>query len=104
MSGAGVRAVDLEIVGVTGDGKALVRDCLFLPFAVEVAATHPMHLKRQRFLHVRIGEVSCGVDDDVERDILAVLRPDAPGRDAFDPADIDIDIVAGQRGQIVVGR
>jgi len=51
-----------------------------------------------------IGEVARGVDDDVQRDILAILRPDALGRDAFNPADVHIDIVEGQRGEIGVGR
>ena len=104
MSGACVRPVHLEIVRVTGDGDALVGDGLVFPFAVEVAAIQSMHLKRQRLLHVRIGEVSRRIDDDIQRDILPILRPDALGRDAVNPADIHIDIVAGQRGEIRVGR
>jgi len=102
VAGAGVRAVHFKIVGVTGNGNALIRDGLFFPFAVEVPATQAIDLKRQRLFHIRIGKISGGVDDDVQGYLLTILCFNALGRDAFNPADIHIDIVTGQRGKVGV--
>ena len=92
----GVRAVHFKVVGVAGNGNALIGDGLFFPFAVEVPSAQAIDLKRQRLFHIRIGKISRGVHDDVQGYLLSVLCLNALGRDAFNPADIHIHVVTGQ--------